>query len=84
MKNVTVYTMNYCPYCTAAKKLLQQKGIAFEEVFVAEDDEATWKMLEKKTGYKTMPQIFIDSKFVGGFSELTRIDESGELDALVK
>lgn len=84
MKKVTVYTMNYCPYCTAAKKLLQQKGIGFEEVFVAEDDEATWKKLEKETGYKTMPQIFIDSKFVGGYTELTKLDQSGELDTLVK
>ncbi|MBI3557161.1 MAG: glutaredoxin 3 [Deltaproteobacteria bacterium] len=84
MKKVTVYTMNCCPYCTAAKKLLQQKGLTFEEVLVAEDDDATWKRLEKETGFKSMPQIFIGEKFVGGYTELARLDQSGELDELVK
>ncbi|MBI3542760.1 MAG: glutaredoxin 3 [Deltaproteobacteria bacterium] len=83
MKKITVYTMNYCPYCVAAKKLLQSKGLAFEEVLVAEDDNATWKRLEKETGYKTMPQIFVGEKFVGGYTELAKLDSSGELDQLV-
>lgn len=84
MKKITVYTMSYCPYCQSAKRLLQQKGLAYEEVFVADDDDATWEKLEKETGYKTMPQIFVGDKFVGGYTELAKLDASGELDKLVK
>lgn len=68
---VTVYTMKYCPYCESAKRLLKEKNIPFEEKMVAEDDDATWDRLEKETGYKTMPQIFIDGKFIGGFAQLS-------------
>lgn len=84
MKKITVYTMNYCPYCVSAKKLLQSKGLAFEEVMVADDDEDTWDRLEKETGYKTMPQIFIGEQFVGGYRELSKLDADGKLDAMVK
>lgn len=84
MKKIAVYTMNYCPYCVAAKKLLESKGLPYEEVKVADDDDATWKRLEKETGFKTMPQIFIGEKFIGGFTDLEKLARSGELDALVK
>jgi GrxC family glutaredoxin len=76
--------MNYCPYCESAKRLLKSKGLPFEEILVAEDDDATWERLEKETGYKTMPQIFIGDKFIGGYSDLTQLDSKGELDRLVK
>ncbi len=56
--------MNYCPYCISAKKLLASKNLPFEEILVADDDDATWKYLEKETGYKTMPQIFIGDQFI--------------------
>ena len=75
--------MNYCPYCESAKRLLKSKGLAFEEILLAEDDDAGWKTLEKKTGYKTMPQIFIGEKFVGGYTDLAQLDAKGELDALL-
>ena len=84
MKKIIVYTMEYCPYCEAAKKLLQSKGLAFEEVLVEYDDDATWKRLEQQTGFKTMPQIFVGEKFVGGYRELTKLDADGQLDDLVK
>lgn len=84
MKKITVYTMNYCPYCTAAKKLLEQKGFGYEEILLTEDDDAGWARLEKLTGYKTMPQIFVGEKFVGGYSDLAKLDQNGELEALAK
>jgi glutaredoxin 3 len=79
VKKITVYTMNYCPYCDAAKRLLKANGMDFEEIKVGEDDDATWKRLEKQTGFKTMPQIFIGEEFVGGFNELKKLEDNGEL-----
>lgn len=84
MKEIKVYTMESCPYCDAAKKLLASKGMTFEEVLVDWDDDDTWFRLEKKTGHKSMPQIFIGDKFIGGYNELSALDKRGELDRLVK
>ena len=84
MKKIIVYTMNYCPYCEAAKKLLKSKGWDFQEVLLEEDDDAGWKKLEKQTGYKTMPQIFFGDKFIGGYSDMTTLDKQGKLEELVK
>ena len=50
MANVTVYTMNFCPFCERAKALLKRRGIAFDEVLVADDDDAKWKALYEKSG----------------------------------
>jgi glutaredoxin 3 len=83
MTTVKVYTMQYCPYCESAKKLLKSKNIPFDEILVDMNDDATWTMLEKKTGYKTMPQIFIGEKFVGGYNDLANLDRKGELDRLI-
>src|SRR4051812_16162054 len=79
MKKITVYTMQFCPYCDSAKRLLSAKGFPFDEVKVAEDDDATWLRLEKQTGFKTMPQIFIGDKFIGGYTDLANLDKKGEL-----
>ena len=76
--------MPACPYCESAKRLLKQKGAAFEEKLVDYEDEKTWDELEEKTGYKTMPQIFIGDKFIGGYNDLAALDKNGELDALLK
>ena len=76
---VLVYTMANCPYCTAAKNLLKQRGIPFEEVFVPWDDDAQWVALYKKSGMKTMPQIFFGEKLVGGYSDLLDLDRNGGL-----
>jgi glutaredoxin 3 len=83
-KKVLIYTMHHCPYCLSAKELFKKKKITFEEKLVAEDDDATWERLEKETGYKTMPQIFIGDQFIGGFSELSGLDREGKLDSLLK
>jgi glutaredoxin 3 len=84
MKKITVYTMSYCPYCVSAKRLLQQKGFPFEEILVADDNDAMWQKLEKQTGFKTMPQIFIGDQFIGGYRELSKLDAEGKLDPLVR
>ena len=82
-KPVTVYTTDYCPYCSRAKNLLTQKGIAFKEVNVS-DDQALRDDLEEKTGSMTVPMIFIGEEFIGGSDELHALDASGELDRKLK
>lgn len=79
---VTVYTMEYCPFCVRAKDLLKRRGIDFKEVMVPTDDEAQWDELEKKSGMKTMPQIFHGDRLIGGFSDLSALDQKDQLGSL--
>ena len=79
MKPITIYTMDYCPYCERAKRLLASRGYPFTEQKVDMDDEAKWKELEARTGMKTMPQIFIGDVCVGGCTDLEELDRSGKL-----
>jgi glutaredoxin 3 len=79
---VKVYTMSYCPFCESAKKLLKARGIEFEEIKVAEDDDAEWDRLFKLTGMKTMPQIFYGEKLIGGYDSLSALDRKNNLDSL--
>jgi len=80
---IKVYTTNYCPFCVAAKSLLKSKDLAFEEIKVDGDDEKR-QWLVGVTGQRTVPQIFINEKSIGGFQELSELEESGKLDELVK
>lgn len=83
MANVVVYTTQICPYCTRAKQLLDRKGIAYKEIRVDEDDKQRDIMIEK-SGRRTVPQIFINDKPVGGCDDLYALNQSGELDNLLK
>jgi glutaredoxin 3 len=80
---VQVYTTTYCPFCTRAKTLLNNKGVAFEEIDVTEDDALRQKMVELSGGRRTVPEIFINDKIVGGYDELRMLEMKGELDALL-
>jgi glutaredoxin 3 len=79
---VTVYTMEYCPFCLRAKDLLKRRGIDFKEVMVPMDDDAQWEALEKKSGMKTMPQIFHGEQLIGGFQDLSALDQKDQLASL--
>jgi glutaredoxin 3 len=82
MAPVTIYTTNWCPYCWRAKSLLEKKGVPFTEIDVTgDDDKRAW--LVEATGRKTVPQIFIAEKPVGGFDDLAVLAKSGELDRLL-
>jgi glutaredoxin 3 len=80
---VEVYTTTYCPFCVRAKNLLKRKGVDFDEIDVTDDDELREKMIEMSGGRRTVPEIFINGKIVGGFDELKALDDQGKLDDLL-
>jgi len=79
---VIVFTMRFCPYCVRAKDLLTRRGVSFQEVLVEEDDDSAWVDLERRSGMKTMPQIFFGGELIGGYSELAKIDAVDRLTKL--
>ena len=83
MPAVVIYTTRFCPYCLRAKRLLAQKGAAFEEIDVSGDCEAREKLAEKAGGLTTVPQIWIGDFHVGGSDELAALDRAGKLDPLL-
>ena len=78
MARVEIYTTPSCPFCVRAKRLLQARGIAYEEVDVAGDPELRADLVQR-TGRRTVPQIFIDGEPIGGFEELAALDASTRL-----
>jgi glutaredoxin 3 len=85
MAKVVAYTVDYCPWCRKAKKLLNEKGIEFEEIDITPTEDEMRKKLGGMTGGKTtVPQIFINDKSIGGFTDLQELNESGKLDELLK
>ncbi len=82
MAEVTLYTTVFCPFCVRAKRLLDRKGVAYEEFDVSGDGDLRAKMLAE-SGRRTVPQIFIDGISIGGFDELQALEDRGELDSLL-
>lgn len=80
---VKLYTRRGCGYCIAAERLLRGKGIAYEHLDVTGDHEAR-QWLARETGQPTVPQIFIDGRSIGGYTELAGLERSGELDRLLE
>ena len=83
MAKVEVYSTNYCPYCMRAKALLKRKGVTFEEIDVTYEPELRAEMVERSGGRRTVPEIFINGKIIGGCDELYLLEETGELDELL-
>jgi len=83
MPKIVIYTKNYCPYCDRAKNLLKAKKASYEEINV-ELKEGFYEELKKKTGMMTVPQIFINDKLIGGYTDLAALDQKGQLDPLLK
>jgi glutaredoxin 3 len=83
MASVLVYSTRICPYCMMAKRLLQSKGVAYDEVLVDVDPARREEMMQR-TGRRTVPQIFIGSTHVGGYDELAALDRADKLDPLLK
>ena len=83
MPKITVYSGPNCPYCTKAKALLGKKNVSFEDFNVKEDAAKLSEMLERSGGAKTIPQIFINDRHIGGCDDLYALNDAGKLDELL-
>ena len=82
MANIEIYTTNICPYCVRAKQLLTTKGLDWTEISVEDADERT-KMIERANGKRSVPQIFINNKHIGGCDDLYALEREKKLDELL-
>lgn len=82
MNRVTIYTRRFCGYCSAAKTLLEEKGVAFDEIDATGDPEKRNEMIQR-SGRFTFPQIFVGTRHIGGCDDLYALADRGELDALL-
>lgn len=83
MKTVEIYTTPFCPYCIAAKRLLDKKGVVYTETDVSRDPEMRLSMTTRAGGARTVPQIFIGGQHVGGSDDLHALEHRGALDELL-
>lgn len=82
MTDVTIYSTDWCPYCTAAKRYLGSKNVPFTEIDLTGDD-AGRDALHARTGRTSVPQIFIGDVHVGGYDDLRALDRAGRLEPLL-
>ncbi len=82
MSKVQIYTTNWCPYCNAAKALLDDKGVVYDEIDVT-DATLRMDMIQRAHGRRTVPQIFIGERHVGGYDDLSALERRGQLDPLL-
>jgi glutaredoxin 3 len=80
---LVLYVSDWCPYCQRAKSLLAQKNIAYSEINVEEDAKSREEMIAR-SNRRSVPQIFLDDKHIGGYDELYALERSGELDRLIQ
>ena len=83
MKNVEIYTGPLCAFCNFAKALLDRKGISYKEIFIGDDPNKMEEMIKKANGMRTVPQIFIDGKHIGGSDRLQALEGEGKLNSLL-
>lgn len=82
--SVVIYTTPTCPFCLNAKALLNSKDVEFDEIDINSISQEARATLNAKTnGYRTVPQIFIGDTFIGGFSELSKLNQQGKLDDML-
>jgi glutaredoxin 3 len=78
---IVLYTTKFCGFCSAAKRLLAKKGLVFEEIDVGFDSARRAEMTQRSGGMRTVPQIFIHDRHVGGYNELAALDRDNQLEA---
>lgn len=83
MAKIEMYTKMGCPYCTRARKLLDSKGVSYEDIDITMGGPKRAEMLQRAPGHSTAPSIFIDGKHVGGSDDLAALEARGELDTLL-
>ena len=84
MAKVEIYTKWTCPYCLRAKRLLDSKGVSYEEYDITMGGPQRAEMIQRANGRITVPQVFIDGKHIGGSDDLAALDARGGLDPLLK
>ena len=82
MPKVEIYTTHWCPYCHAAKALLEDKHVPYSELDV-EGPEGRAEMIQRAHGRRTVPQIFIGNRHVGGYDDMAALERRGQLDPLL-
>jgi glutaredoxin 3 len=80
--DVVMYSTAWCSYCERARALFKRKGVPYREIKVDEAPEQRTIMLERSGGRRTVPQIFIGARHIGGFDDMYALDRAGELDSL--
>ena len=80
---VKVYSTTFCPYCVRAKQLLERKGVAYTEINLDKEEPEVRLDFMKKTNHRTVPQIFINDQFIGGFDQLYALEKEGKLNDLL-
>ncbi|RIA37121.1 glutaredoxin 3 [Hephaestia caeni] len=83
MAKVEIYTKAFCGYCARAKRLLDDKGVAYEETDITMGGPKRAEMIERAGGRMTVPQIFINGAYIGGSDDLAEAERAGRLDALL-
>ena len=81
-KQIDMYVKSYCPFCTAADKLLRGKGVEWTQIDIGAEPARRDEMIER-SGQRTVPQIFIGDQHVGGFDDLDALDQEGALDRML-
>lgn len=81
--DIRVYTTPFCGFCTSVKRLLTAKGVPYSEVDVS-GDHATRRWLAETSGQRTVPQVFIEGRPYGGYTDLLKLDRQGQLDGILK
>ena len=84
MKNIVMYTGPSCNFCAAAKRLLVRNNAKFSEIDIASKEGLMEEMIQKANGKRTIPQIFIDDKHIGGYQELRALEKENKLQDLLK
>lgn len=84
MTQVEIYTSPFCGYCFRAKRLLDRKGVSYEEYDVMMDGDRKAEMIRRAGGRTTVPQIFVDGRHVGGCDELHALEAQGRLDEILE
>ena len=84
MANIEIYTKAFCPYCSRAKALLDQKGADYAEYDITMDQAKRAEMIDRSGGGSTVPQIFIDDRHIGGSDEMAALEREGKLDPLLQ
>lgn len=81
---VEIYTWSRCPYCFRAKALLNEKGVDFTEYVIDGDEDARDQMAQRANGRRSLPQIFIGDRHIGGCDDLYTLEIEGQLDPLLQ